>query len=454
MKRIKYAVGVTANTTGKLTSQHGLFYTYLINSFGEETAKAYLNTNEKAIQAVKEIIDTEQIECNFEWKDAFVYTNNPSETEKIRREVKTLNSLNFPAYYTENVDLPFETIGAIGFPKQAQIHARKYCLGLIGKLPENSVYENSKVIEIKKAEDGSYKTICENGVGVKSKYVVITTHYPIVNFPGMYFLKMYQDKSYIIAVDIKEELKNNLFNGMYISAEEPVTSFRTVNIDGKKLLLVGGSGHKTGDTSVDINASYENLENYIKTIYPKAEVLYKWSTEDCVTLDKIPYIGQFSNFMPNVFVATGYKKWGMTTSFVAANAIFQEIIGNRCKENEIYRATRMAPIKNNKEVGNMLKETTNSLILNKLKEPILSLEELKIGEGGIVSYNGKKIGAYKKSENEIIAVKPYCKHLGCQLSWNQLEKTWDCPCHGSRYDYMGNIITEPTKKKLEIIEIK
>ena len=430
-----------------------MIYAYLMNSFGEKTARAYLNTNENAIHAVKEIIDLEQIECNFEWKDAFVYTNNPSETETIRREVKALNSIDFPAYYTENVDLPFKTIGAIGFPKQAQIHARKYCLGLVSKLPENSVFENSKVLKIEQNNE-NYKTICENGAEVTSKYVVIASHYPIVNFPGMYFLKMYQDKSYIIAVDIKEEFKNNLFSGMYISAEDPVTSFRTVEIDGKKLLLVGGSGHKTGDTSVNVNASYENLENYIKTIYPKAEVLYKWSTEDCVTLDKIPYIGQFSNLMPNVFVATGFKKWGMTTSFVAANAIFQEIIGNPNLENEIYRATRMAPIKNSKEVGNMLKETTNSLFLNKLKEPILRLEELKLGEGGVVSYNGKKIGVYKKSENEIIAVKPYCKHLGCQLSWNQLEKTWDCPCHGSRYDYMGNIITEPTKKNLDRIEIE
>lgn len=352
-------------------------YTYLVNSYGKETAKAYLNTNENAIQSVKKIIEIENIDCDFEWQDAFVYTRKQEEIEKIKEEVKILNMLNYPAYYTEETELPFDIAGAIGFPKQGQIHARKYCLGLANTLDDDIIFENTKVINIEKSANDKYKIICANGKIVESKYVAITSHYPIINFPGLYFLKMYQDKSYIIAVDTKEEL----FNGMYISQDEPTTSFRTVVVNGKRLLLVGGSGHKTGDTSVDINACYENLENYIKTIYPKSEVLYRWSTEDCVTLDKIPYIGQFSTLMPNVFVATGFKKWGMTTSFVSANSIFQEIIGNPNKENEIYRATRMEPIKNIKEVGNMLKETTNSLILNRLKSPKLTIEKLKVGEG-------------------------------------------------------------------------
>lgn len=277
---------------------------------------------------------------------------------------------------------------------------------------------------------------------------------------------MYQDKSYLIAVDTKELVgsasSNAFFDGMYISAEEPVTSFRTVSVKEKRLLIVGGSGHKTGDTSVDISSRYTDLENYVKSIYPKAEVVSRWSTEDCVTLDKIPYIGQFSSLLPNLYVATGFKKWGMTSSFVAANSIFREIIGNPDKDAFIYRATRMAPIKNNKEVGNMLKQTANSLVINKLKQPEKELKDLKPGEGGIVYYNGEKIGAYVSEDAfgdtfqkqlKIYAVKPYCKHLGCELSWNQLEKTWDCPCHGSRYDYTGKLITEPSRKDLDRVDI-
>ncbi len=188
-----------------------------------------------------------------------------------------------------------------------------------------------------------------------------------------------------------------------------------------------------------------------KTNYPKSEVLYRWSTEDCITLDKIPYIGLFSSLLPNVFVATGYKKWGMTSSFIAANCIFCEITGNSNEYYDIFKATRFSPIKNKNEMKNILKQSTTSLFINKIKNPIISINDLKNGEGGIVDFNGRKLAVYKKSENEVFSFKPHCTHLGCELSWNALEKTWDCPCHGSRYDYKGNLINEPSKKNLEPI---
>lgn len=448
LERDAVCSGVTCNTTGKLTSQHGLFYHYLVNTFGKDTAVKYLRSNENAISSVKDIIDKEQIECDFEWQDSFVYTNSEKELQNIKLEIETLKSLGFNASFCDNLSLPFKTLGGISFSKQAQFHARKYCLGLAGTLPDGTIYERSKVVDIEKSPDG-YTTTCENGNEVTSKYVVIASHYPILNFPGFYFLKMYQDKSYLIAVDTKSDL----FPGMYISAEEPVTSFRTAEVNGKRLLLVGGSGHKTGDTSIDITVCYSNLENYVKSLYPKAEVLYRWSTEDCVTLDKLPYIGQFSNLLPNVFVATGFKKWGMTSSFVAANSIFHEIIGTPKEDSDIYKATRFAPVQNGEETANMLKQTGYSLFINKLKTPVLDFEELKPGEGGIVSYKGKKLAMYRKSKEETIALKPHCTHLGCELTWNPLEKTWDCPCHGSRYDYNGKLLTEPSKEDLEQADI-
>ena len=364
--------------------------------------------------------------------------------QDIKMEVETLSSLGYNASFCENLDLPFKTLGGICFENQAQFHSRKYCLALAKTLSQNTIYENTKVVGIEK-DNNDYKTICENGFSVNSKYIVIASHYPIINFPGFYFLKMHQDKSYIIAVDTKKDL----FSGMYISAEDPITSFRTVTIDGKHLLLVSGSEHKTGNTSFNITSAYINLENYIKSLYPKAEILYKWSTEDCVSVDKIPYIGNFSNFLPNVYVATGFKKWGMTSSFVAADIISNEILGSPKQEADIFKATRFAPIQNGNETVEMLKQTGYSLFLNKIKAPILNYDDLKVGEGGIVLYNGKKSAVYRKSENETFAFKPHCMHLGCELSWNALEKTWDCPCHGSRYNYDGKLLTEPSKKDLE-----
>ena len=311
-----------------------------------------------------------------------------------------------------------------------------------------NLFENSKVIDIKHVNN-MYE-VYTNEYKITTKYLVMASHYPIKNFPGMYFIKMYQDSSYAIGV----ELNQDVFAGMYISCDSPSYSFRNaIQSNGKKLLIVGGSGHKTGDSSCNIEDSYINLGNYIKSIYPKAKIKYKWMTEDCVSLDKIPYIGEFSNFLPNMYVATGYKKWGMTTSHVAAKIISDKILNIENPYEKIYTATRLKPIKNSKEFGNMLKQSAYSLAINKLTLPIISYSELTNDSGGVVNYNGKKLGIYKDKDGKKFAVLPYCKHLGCELSWNNLEKTWDCPCHGSRYDYKGKIITEPTTENLDTIDI-
>lgn len=248
----------------------------------------------------------------------------------------------------------------------------------------------------------------------------------------------------------------NLFLiGIYISCDSPVTSFRTVIQNNMKpLLIVGGSGHKTGDISINVENNYANLEAYVKSIFPNSKIKYKWMTEDCITLDKIPYIGEFSSLLPNIYVATGYNKWGMTTSHVAAKIISDKILKNTSPYEKLYKSTRLQPIKNRKEFGNTLKQSTYSLLINKISSPIISYQDLKNDSGGIVDYKGKKLGIYKDKNGKLFAVKPYCKHLGCELSWNNLEKTWDCPCHGSRYDFLGRIITEPSTSNLDIVQIE
>ncbi len=446
----RMAMGVTANTTAKITSQHGLLYDYLLNSFGFETAKGYLDSNQEAIKTISDIIKKENIDCDFVSQDSYVYTCDKSNVTKIVDEVSAVTSLGLNAEYVTKTPLPFPIEAAIKFPGQAQFHPRKYLLSLLPILEKSGVniFENSKVVDIKHIKD-KYE-VYVNEYKITAKYLVMASHYPIKNFPGMYFIKMYQDSSYAVGV----ELENDVFDGMYISCDEPVTSFRnTMQDNGKKLLIVGGSSHKTGATDVDIESSYKNIENYIKSIYPKAKIKYRWMTEDCVSLDKIPYIGEFSKFLPNMYVATGYKKWGMTTSHVAAKIISDKILGNENSYENIYTATRLEPIKNSKEFGNILKQSAYSLAINKFSAPIISYEELENDSGGVVDYKGKKLGIYKDKKGKMFAIVPYCKHLGCELSWNNLEKTWDCPCHGSRYDYMGKIITEPTTEDLDIIDL-
>ena len=265
-------------------------------------------------------------------------------------------------------------------------------------------------------------------------------------------MKMYQETSYLIGVQTKE----TLFNGMYINSEQPTLSFKTAKDKDKRILIIGGMKHKTGAkneedkiTPIDLQNSYKYLEEVAKKIYPDSKVLYRWNTEDCITLDKIPYIGEFSNLWTNVYVGTGYKKWGMTSSNVAANIITDKILGKENKYEDVFKSTRIKPVKNYKELGNMIKEFSYSEIFNKLKSSKDTLEDIKNDEGKIIEIDGRKLGVYKDNKGNIYAIKPYCSHLGCELTWNNLDKTWDCPCHGSRFEYNGKSIYDPAIFDLE-----
>lgn len=456
LEKGKVCMGVTSKSTAKLTSQHGLIYKYLKDEKGIEFAKKYLNANEEGINLAKSIIENEKIDCDYENMNAVVFATTESELKKVNDEVRVLKEIGYDAEFVKDIDIPAKKVyGGIKFKNQGQFNPRKYTIELMKRFSEmgGKIYENSKVVNIEKCKNG-YNVSTENG-NVYSKYVVIASHYPIKNFPGMYFIKMYQDKSYVIAVEIGEKngKKSDLDNSYFIQSCNPIISFRRAKYGDKNVLLVAGGGHKTGDTNVKRDDIYNELFNYIKNYYSDCKLIFKWSTEDCVSLDKIPYIGKFSNFMPNVYVATGFKKWGMSTSHIAGKIISDLIIDGKSSYEDVFKATRVEPIRNKKEFGNIIKQSTYSLFINKPKKSCEEFEDIKLGDGGIVEIDGKKVGVYKREDGEVFAVNPVCKHLGCLLSWNNLEKTWDCPCHGSRYDYMGNMICEPTVKDLDRIEI-
>ena len=259
---------------------------------------------------------------------------------------------------------------------------------------------------------------------------------------------MYQSTSYIIAVDTKK----SLFNGMYINNSNPIFSFRKAKFDGKELLLIGGGDHKTGQPT-SYQDSYGLLENEAKKYYPNCEVLFKWNTRDCIPLDKIPYIGVYSSTTPNIFLGTGFKKWGMTSSNVAANIVVDKICGKQNKFEYVFDSTRLKPIKNMDEMKNMIVQSTNSLLLDKLKKPNMKFDEIANNSGSIIEVNNDKVGIYKDLDGKIYAVKPVCTHLGCLLSWNDVDKTWDCPCHGSRFDYKGKNLYDPAFKDLETYDL-
>ena len=439
----------TAFTTGKITSQHGLFYNYLINSYGNAFAKDYLESNESAIKNIKNIIDTEKINCDFEYQNNYVYTTKKSEISSIKKEVDSVNSLGFDCDFVTKTGLPFEIEGAICFKNQAQFNPLKYIQGLCKKIINNNgkIFTHTTAIDIKKDEQ-NYLVFTDKNY-VKAKFVIVATHYPFLKISGLYFTKMYQSTSYIIAIDPKKTLNN----GMYINNSAPIFSFRTAKFNNNNnILLIAGSDHKSGKPT-SYKDSYGVLEDIAKKYYPNCEILYKWNTEDCISIDKIPYIGSYSLSMPNVFVGTGFKKWGMTSSNVAANIIVDKICNKTNKYEYMYNSSRLKPIKNLDEFKNMMVQSTNSLFLDKLKSPNMSFEKIAINSGSIIEVNNEKVGIYKDTSGDIHAVKPICTHLGCLLSWNDLDKTWDCPCHGSRFDYDGKNLYNPAFKNLEVYNL-
>lgn len=310
------------------------------------------------------------------------------------------------------------------------------------------VFTDSLVKDIKRVNN-EYITYTDM-YNIKSKYLVICSHYPFVNFPGFYFSKMYQVTSYVLGIETKEDL----FSGMYISSNEPAVSFRSAKYGDKRLLIVAGGNHKTGySPESESFYGYNFLENEVKNIYGDYKIAYKWNTRDCITLDKVPYIGEYSNFMPNMYVATGFNKWGMTTSNVAANIITDSILGVENIYAKIYDSTRFEPIKNKDELKNMAGQVFKSFISNRIKIPKESSDAIKNDNGGIIKIDGDSVGIYKDKEGKIYAVDPTCTHLGCLLTWNNIDKTWDCPCHGSRFDFTGKNLYEPAFKDLNKYDI-
>lgn len=400
----------SGGNTGKITSQHGLIYKYLCDSNGIEFAQKYYKANEKAKENIRKIIDKEKINCDLEQKNAYVFTESEKELQKINWEVEATKMLDIKSQFVDKLEIPIDICGAIKFENQYQFNPVKYVQGLANCITKEGmkIYEKSKVSEIIQ-DNGKYNIITKDGL-VRAKYLVIATRYPIIKFPGYYFIKMYQSTSYSLIVDTQTEIN---FDGYYINSETPTLSFRTVQNGDKRLLQVVGYDYKTGTEIV--GNPFEYLEARVKNMYPNSKVLKSWTAEDCISLDKIPYIGDFSDMMENCYVATGFNKWGITSSNIAANIITDKILERDNEYQEIFDSSRLGIIKNKEEMINMIKEAGEGIILERIK--------------------GKPT--------------PTCTHLGCKLSWNPLEEIWECACHGSKFSKRGFVIEGPAVKDLE-----
>ncbi len=421
--------GITKNTTAKVTSQHSLIYRKLMMYKGEERALEYAIANQRAITKYQEIINQLEISCDFEILPNYVYTLDNE--LRIKQEVEAAQKLGLPAAFTRETTLPFQVKGAIKFEQQAQFHPLKFLDAVADDL---LIYEHTRVTKIQ--DDGQIFT--DKG-RVKAKNIVIATHYPFINAPGFYFFKMHQERQYVVALEGEDVDKRARLDGMYLDADPDGYSFRNY----KDYLILGGGTHRSGKYK-PLDA-YEKLEDAARMWYPNAKIKYTWSNQDCMTPDSVPYIGKYSLRTPNIYVATGFNKWGMTNAMVSAMIISDMITGRENDFHKVFNPRRLM-LSGSRTFLKDAAITTISLLKEHLRIPHDKLKEIQVGQAGVVIMDGQRVGVYREASDKYHFVTTKCPHLGCSLEWNQNELSWDCPCHGSRFDYLGNLISNPAMR--------
>lgn len=419
--------GQTRNTTAKITSQHGMRYDAMIRKLGEERAGQYARANEEAVRAYATLVRERSIACDFEELPSYLYSTVAA--EPLRREAEAAHRLGLPARYVEQAGLPFSTEGAVRFDGQAQFHPLRF-LGAVSEGLE--IYEDTPVLSVEgqRAETPRGAVVAE--------HIVFATHYPFLNAPGWYFLRMHQERSYVLA------LRGGwLPRGLYYSADNDGLSLRAA--DG--LLLLSGGNHRTGENS--LGGRYDALRARARELFPGSREEAAWSAQDCITLDGVPYIGRYSQATPRWYVATGFGKWGMSASMVAAMLLDGLIAGETPEWAEVFTPARFRPTASMKSLLTDAGQSVKGLSRSFLTLPQTKLDALPAGHGGIVEVDGQKAGVYKDRDGRCYQVDPRCPHLGCQLEWNPDELSWDCPCHGSRFAYDGALLDNPAQQGLE-----
>ncbi len=408
--------GQTGNTTAKITAQHGLIYDKLIHKISVKKAEQYAGANRDAIRMYEQIIEEENIECHLEHLPAFLYTTTAEGEVELRREAQAAKQLGIEARYVKGsriTELPFPIKAAVRFADQAQFHPLEFLGVLAEKL---DIYENTKALEVKE-----HQVITNHGT-ITAENIIFATHYPFVNFPGFYFIRQHQERSYVLALKQSGSgAKAVPLEGMYYSIDEKGLSLRPY----QDMILLGGGSHRTGkgvdfyevsckNRAENQGKGYAYLRKMAKEYYPQTEEAAAWAAQDCMPHDEVPFIGRYSMFKPYWYVATGFHKWGMTSSMIAAMEISHQIVKNDTLYGGVF-----APQRFYVQAG--------------IKNLLVDLAE---------SVKGLWKGFFGNREHR-------CTHLGCELEWNEEEQSWDCPCHGSRFTREGELLDNPAQADLK-----
>ncbi len=437
--------GVTGYTTAKITSLHRLIYHDLASRFGQEKARQYADSNQAAIDRIESIARERNIDCDFSRQPFYTYALTEESLRQVEDEVKAAQSLGLPASFVSEIPLPFPIRGAIRFDNQAQFHPRKFLLGLASSITgEGSfIFENSRVTDV---EEGKICTIISEKGQIRARNVIVATNYPIWDKKGLYFARLYPGRSYALGIRIREQFPG----GMYIDADESGYAWRSQPEAEGELAIVSGRNHPTGQG--DAREQYQKLKEYADKNYDRASVEYSWSTQDSSTADRASYIGLLNPVGENIFVATGFAKWGMTTSVAAGMILTDMILGRSNPWADVYNPNRFHA--DSSTIKKLISKNANvvKMFVTEHLTGLPDISQLGEGEGGVVEANGKRLAVYKDMDGKVYKLSPNCKHMGCTVHWNNAEKTWDCPCHGSRYSFTGDVIQSPTIEEMDKVE--
>ena len=427
----RIASGQTERTTAKITSQHNLKYSKLIQTLGMKKANIYAQANEAAIREYEWLIKKYGIDCQFERVSAYMYTLK--DAESLEKEAEAASSLGIKTYVTDQTELPFPVKAALCFRNQAQFSPLQFIRHLAAEL---EVWEHTKVVDVKGKQVLAEKTtLTKEKIVLAAEHIVLATHYPLKNVPGFYFLRQHQERSYVLALSGCKKI-----TGMYYGIDEDGLSVRQAG----DYLLLGGGSHRTGEN--ETGGAYSFLEKAAAQYFPGSKVETRWSAQDCMPHDGIPFIGRYSIFTPHLYVATGFQKWGMTSAMIAAMILRDELCGVYNPYAKLFRPQRL---KFRASFGNLLVDvgmSVKGLTKGLLHSPGKTVASLQPGHGGIVTVDGKRYACYRDEAGELHQISARCPHMGCELAWNPDEKSWDCPCHGSRFDVDGKLLDNPAKR--------
>ena len=439
----RVGAGVTGYTTAKLSSLHGLTYARLSSSFGEDGARAHGEANQAGIERVAQWVEEEAIDCDFRRKPNYTYATSGDTLGDIEKEVEAAQRAGLPASYTENADLPYPIAGAVRFEDQAEFHPRRFLLALAALIPGDGshVFEGTRAIGV---SEGRPCRVSTTGATLTAGQVVVATHFPILD-RGLYFARIHPERSYALGVRVRGATPQ----GMYISADQPTRSIRSHPVGDGEVLIVGGEGHKTGQGG-DTLQRYQALERFAREHWDVESIEYQWASQDNETVDHVPYIGKLSPLSHRIYTATGFKKWGLAQG-VAAAMILEDLILDR--ENPwaaLYDPGRMKPLAAAKDFVKENANVATRLVGDRVtKRGRRDAEDLAPGEAAIAQLDGQKVAAFRDEDGTLHAVSPVCTHLGCQVNWNSGDRSWDCPCHGSRFSPDGEILHGPAVRPLE-----